>query len=200
MNGALRHMVQLEVSNTAARAAAEAVANEGKSAKEAELIGAKAATDTAKTFAQLFKGNGNTAANQNTAAGATNGPSEWQSAGKKNKKRLANTSPYAQGTGEIATNSEISMTPVRPEHADNKCIVISRLNLDMSPAQFKNMINARAKREIDCRYIHNLSRDYSSWRTIAIELNSEDCNTLINPNFWERQIRIREFIGPRNSV
>ena len=89
------------------------------------------------------------------------------------------------------------MTPVRPEHADNKCIVISRLNLDMTPAQFKNMINARAKREIDCRYIHNLSRDYSSWRTIAIELNSEDYDTLINPSFWERTVRIREFIGPK---
>ena len=53
-------------------------------------------------------------------------PQDGKSAGKKNKKRLANASPYAQGTGEIATNTDISITPVHPEHADNKYIVISR--------------------------------------------------------------------------
>ena len=50
VNGATKHKMQLSISSSAARAAAEAVAKDGKTVDDAEQIGNAAATARAKSF------------------------------------------------------------------------------------------------------------------------------------------------------
>ena len=124
-------------------------------------------------------------------------PGSWQEQNKK-KKHLSQISEYKKGTGAAMVHDGMSATPARPEHMDNKCIVISRLRKDMSRVQFQAMIDATADRKIDYRHMESLSKEYSTWRTVAIELNQQDYDTLSNPNFWDPQLRIREFVGHKH--
>ena len=75
--------------------------------------------------------------------------------------------------------------------------MISRLKKDLTRVQLKAMINNKEQREIDFKYMECLSKEYSTWRTVAIELNKDDYDILIDPNFWDPQLRIRKFIGQK---
>ena len=65
-------------------------------------------------------------------------------------------------------------------------------------SQFQEYINEIAKKNV--KFLHtprNLAKDYSEWRTIAIELSDEDYEILSNPNVWHPRFRIKDFVGRR---
>ena len=43
----------------------------------------------------------------------------------------------------------------------------------------------------------NLAKDYSKWRTIAIEISDEDYQILSNPEIWDSNLMIKDFKGRR---
>ena len=54
-----------------------------------------------------------------------------------------------------------------------------------------------AGREVDFKFIKVISRKYSQYLTVVIELNNADYELLNNSNFWDSQTRIRKFLGWR---
>ena len=78
---------------------------------------------------------------------------------------------------------------------NNKCVVISGINKDVTPEEFQTYVNDIAGREINCLHIVPLNKADSWWRTIALELSEEDYLLLNNPEIWAAGIRIRDFRG-----
>ena len=95
----------------------------------------------------------------------------------------------------MATLGGPSIAPIRPAHMENECLVVAGFNKDLTQVQFKNLVNVKAERNIDFLFLQSLSKGYSKWRTIAIELSSEDYALLHDPSFWDPQFRIRPYIG-----
>ena len=58
-------------------------------------------------------------------------------------------------------------------------------------------MNERAEREIEFKYIQRLDRTFSKWGTVVIELNDKDYETLSNLDFWETDMKIRQWKGLR---
>ena len=88
-----------------------------------------------------------------------------------------------------------NIAPVKPAHMSNECLVVAGFNKDLTQEQFKQLVNVKAERSIDFIFIQSLSKEYSKWRTIAIELSSEDYTLLYDTSFWDPQFRIRPYIG-----
>ena len=42
-----------------------------------------------------------------------------------------------------------------------------------------------------------LAKDFSNWRTVAMELSIEDYEILSNPDIWDSNLRIKDFVGRR---
>ena len=76
------------------------------------------------------------------------------------------------------------------------------VNPELNDDEFKNEINDQARkkgvgRDIDFKEIAILSKEYTDYLTVAIELNEEDYTLLNDVNFWDPQVRIRKFLGWR---
>ena len=197
--------------NSAAAAAAQAV-QDGKTVDAATQIGKTAAKDGAKTFAQLLRnGGGNIAAAASSghpsavASGLPHGTpagsitltgAPWQET-KRKKSKLATKAPYQTGNGASMTIGNKPLTPARPEFLNNECLVVSGVSKELTENEFKELINEKADKEIDFRFMKVISREYYDRLTVAIELGSEDYAILIDPNFWDPRLRIRKFIGWR---
>ena len=204
-----KHQVSIAATNHAAATAAQAV-QDGLSTQDAQQMGAQAAKTYAKTFAQIAKasGHGNivsTAPPAVAAAAAGGGAAvsnsqfplpPWQVVGKSNKKRLSQTTPYKTGTGDTMVSAAgTSVVPVKPAHLENETLVIAGFNRDLTKEQFVELVNTKARKDIDFQFIQPLSKAYSKWKTVAIELKSDDYEILNDPNFWDPQLRIRPYIG-----
>ena len=112
-----------------------------------------------------------------------------------NNKRRPYTAQYRKGK---ATDSGITIASKRPDYLNNKCLVISRVDKDITIPLLQEYINERAGRHI--RFLHkpqNLAKNYATWRTIAIELNNTDYELLSKPDFWDIDIRFADYIGRR---
>ena len=75
--------------------------------------------------------------------------------------------------------------------------MIHGLDKGVNHSKLKQEINRRANREIELIHVAALSWEKSWCTTLAIELNETDYNTLSQPDFWEKQIKIRQFYGFR---
>ena len=112
-----------------------------------------------------------------------------------NNKRRPYIAQYKKGK---ATESGFTIASKRPDYLDNKCIVISKVERNITIPQLQKYINERAGRHIKFLYEpQNLAKNYSKWRTIAIELNNSDYELLSNPDFWSTNIRFADYIGRR---
>ena len=81
---------------------------------------------------------------------------------------------------------------------DNKCIVVSRVDRDISIPKLQSYVNHRAGRNV--KFLHepiNLAYEYSGWRTLAIELNDLDYELLSKPEFWDSKICLKDYVGRR---
>ena len=111
-----------------------------------------------------------------------------------NNKR-AHIVPYKKGTA-VSSNNGIGAK--RPAYLDNKCLVISHVNIETGIPQLQNYVNERAGRNV--KFLHepiNMAKEYSKWRTIAIELSDNDYELLSKPEFWDSNILLRDFKGRR---
>ena len=132
--------------------------------------------------------------------GSKNRNSEvYSSQGKYKQNKSKNKSPhflqYKRGKGEY---TDINIAAERPKWLDHKCLVVSRVKKETTMSQFQEYINEIAKKNV--KFLHtprNLAKDYSEWRTIAIELSDEDYEILSNPNVWHPRFRIKDFVGRR---
>ena len=112
-----------------------------------------------------------------------------------NNKRRPYITQYKKGK---ATESGITIASKRPDYLDNKCLVISRVDKNITIPLLQEYINKRAGRHI--RFLHepqNLAKNYATWRTVAIELNNSDYELLSKPDFWDIDIRFADYIGRR---
>ena len=188
----------------------------GKSNVEAKNIGLKVASDTAKSYSEALRvqpgnsqisnpvGSSIGGARTRKPVGATMTPVQREATvqpnlqGKKwqyNNKRKHIT-PYKKGTAD--SNNNYNIAAKRPSYLDNKCIVVSRINRDMTIPQLQSYVNDRAQRNI--KFLHkpiNLAYEYSAWRTLAIELNDHDYELLSKPEFWDSKIRLKDYVGRR---
>ena len=197
--------MNIAASDAAADAAAHAIQS-GLSLDVAKNMGKIAANATAKTYALSLKGNNGSGTNSpqpmpplplSTPAGPPSlvpaaTPHPWTTV--KNKGKLAKISPYKTGT---KATSGTSLIPKKPDYLANKCLVISGLSTEIDTVVFKSYIESQVGKDINLLNVQPLSREGSSWLTLAIELSEDDYNLLSNPDIWEPQIRIRDFKGWR---
>ena len=95
-------------------------------------------------------------------------------------------------------SSYISIAAERPKYLDGKCLVVSRVKRDTTKSEFISYINRIAGRNANfLSSPRNLAKDYSAWRTVAIELCNEDYEILSNPDIWDSKLRIKDFVGRR---
>ena len=205
LTGAQRHLMNIAASDAAADAAAHAIQS-GLSLDVAKNMGKIAANATAKTYALSLKGNNGSGTTSpqptaplplSTPAGPPSlvpaaTPHPWTTV--KNKGKLAKISPYKTGT---KATSGTSLIPKKPDYLANKCLVISGLSTEIDTVVFKSYIESQVGKDINLLNVQPLSREGSSWLTLAIELSEDDYNLLSNPDIWEPQIRIRDFKGWR---
>ena len=118
-----------------------------------------------------------------------------ENANNKRKNSLAHNAPYHKGTGGIDGSLRLAYT--KPPHMQNKALVISGFNRNIQESTFKQIVNERAEREIEFKYIQRLDRTFSKWGTVVIELNDKDYETLSNLDFWEADMKIRQWKGLR---
>ena len=197
-------------SAAAADMAAKAVQS-GMTLDSAKQMGVVAANAAAKSYAQSVVGGTATAAGPGPAppvgtsltgptpaeaATAINAP--WRTVGAaKNRNKISKLSkrnPYKSGTNDAPVRS---VAPVKPEYLSNKCLVISGIDLGITEAQWKESVNEKVDKQIDFKAITTLSKEGSSWITVAVELSDEDYELLANPDIWGRRIRLRPFTGWR---
>ena len=127
---------------------------------------------------------------------ATSGAAASGSAGKAAmRNKLAKTAPYKRGN---ATATDQTMNMQKPTFMNNKCLVIRGLKKGISREQFIEYINKTAGKKINILHIQIISRVFSPWLTVAIELNTEDFELLSDVNIWHTSIGIREYIGWRH--
>ena len=116
---------------------------------------------------------------------------------KSKKSKLANKAPYQTGNGSTMTIGSKSLTPARPKFLNNECLVVAGVSKELTENEFKELINEKAEKETDFRYMKVISREYYGRLTVAIELSSEDYAILNDPNLWDPRLRIYKFIGWR---
>ena len=171
--------------------------------EEAIVLGKKIGEAKANSFAQVLK-QGNIANSTVPQAGPTQSRganSEYPSLLKPgaaarvaNRNKLAKTAPYKRGN---AATTDHNMVMQKPTFMKNKCLVISGLRKNASREECLEYIDKTANRKIDVLHIEILAREYSPWLTIAVELNETDYELLTDINLWNKNIRIRDFIGWR---
>ena len=126
--------------------------------------------------------------------GSSLGPNAQRKYVQHNSKRT-HIIPYRKGIAVTSTNS---IAAKRPVYLNNKCLVVSRIDRDTTIPQLQAYVNERSGKNIKFLYEpKNLAYEYARWRTIAIELSDEDYDLLSKPEFWEANIRIRDFVGRR---
>ena len=111
-----------------------------------------------------------------------------------NRSKLSKIAPYKRGNSDNATGKAVIQ---KPRYMENKCLVIRGLRKDLEKDECLQYIKDTAKSEINVLHMACLSRKYSPWLTIAIELDTGDYNILSDINIWENHISIREFVGWR---
>ena len=192
LKGKEKHERNIASTTAAATAAAQAIVD-GKSPVEAISAGTNAATMVAKSYAAAAAATGGGTGN---AGFGRHQNSYGNSHGANNKKRarLSEVAPYRAGTA-VATGTSIAAK--KPDHINNKCMVIAGINKDVSRSEFLSYVNDIAEKEITFKRIENLNRTDSWWRTIAVELSDEDYNILNKPEIWENGISLREYRGWR---
>ena len=212
--GALKHQRNLNAQNIAAVAAAQA-ARSGLSMDESAKVGTAAATQLAKSYAESIKLNrsGKKAVTGTIASGqhqipltsvtlpkpphAAQGQTEgWNLVGNpKRKKRLAHTVPYLKGTASAIEG--FSLARPKPQYTQNEALVVSGMPTDINGTKMKAYINSRAKRDVELQKVVRLDREYSGWAAVVIELTKDDYSELSKPDFWEEDVYIRPWTGPR---
>ena len=189
--------------------AAVVAASQGTPTDKAMEIGRATGTAKAQSFAQAAKlrnGTANAGApSSNTefpklraaaSGAATSGATASGAAGRAAiRNKLAKTSPYKRGN---ATATDQTMNMQKPTFMKNKCLVIRGLKKGISRGQFIEYINKTAGKKINILHIQIISRVFSPWLTVAIELNTEDFELLSDVNIWHTSIGIREYIGWRH--
>ena len=115
--------------------------------------------------------------------------------GDANRKKLSKVSPYRRGGSANIGNSNIIMQ--RPALIKNKCLVIQGLKKGISREQCLNFINNTAGKNINVLHIQILSKVYSPWLTVAIEINNDDYAILSDIGIWDASIAIRDYVGWR---
>ena len=211
-----KHKRAIACQNSAVETAIKAV-RAGKSDVMIRDMAANAATDTAKSYSRILSENrsNNNASMTNSghvpiapiAGRKPTGPkmpttlrgnsNRFNLQGKQcpNSNRKSHIKQYKKG---IAVASDISIAAKRPDFLENKCLVISRVSKSTTLAELQAYVNARAGRQV--KFMHqpqNLAKDYSKWRTIAIELSSTDYDLLSSPLFWDSGIRFQDYVGRR---
>ena len=76
--------------------------------------------------------------------------------------------------------------------------MIRGLRKDASREECIEYINTTADNKVKILGIHIISREYSPWLTVAVELNTQDYELLSDINIWEPSIGIREYVGWRH--
>ena len=194
--------------------AAVVAASQGTPTDKAIEIGRATGTAKAHSFAQAAKLRNSTtnagAPSPNTefpelraavsgaavSGAATSGAAASGSAGKAAmRNKLAKTAPYKRGN---ATATDQTMNMQKPTFMNNKCLVIRGLKKGISREQFIEYIDKTAGKKINILHTQIISRVYSPWLTVAIELNTEDFELLSDVNIWHTSIGIREYIGWRH--
>ena len=85
----------------------------------------------------------------------------------------------------------------RPIFAKKKCLVIQGLKKGISREQCLNLINNTAGKNINVLHIQILSKGYSPWLTVAIEIEDNDYDILSDISIWSNHIAIRDYVGWR---
>ena len=199
----VKNQVYLE---SALEAVATAVEN-GTPVLDAICIGKTKGEEVANSYAQKTKQQnstmrqGTTAATGNGRTGNTGASGPATQADEfpvlqraTNRSKLSKIAPYKRGNSDNATGKAVIQ---KPRYMENKCLVIRGLRKDLEKDECLQYIKDTAKREINVLHMACLSRKYSPWLTIAIELDTEDYNILSDINIWENHISIREFVGWR---
>ena len=180
--GKIKHERNLASTEQTIAATMEATRN-GKTDEEIKQIGMDAATATCKSYANILtkKINGNKG---NTI-----------SQNKTNKAKVPHIRQYKKGK---CVSSDNSIAAERPKYLDGKCLVVSRIKRDTTKSDFISYINRIAGKNVNfLSSPRNLAKDYSTWRTVAIELSNEDYEILSNPDIWDSNLRIKDFVGRR---
>ena len=113
-----------------------------------------------------------------------------------NRNSLKKVSPYKRGGKATGNVSDAVLQ--KPTFMENKCLVIRGLRKDLTKAKCLAYINETAGRNINVLHLAIISREYSPWMTVAVELNTEDYDLLSDINIWDNSIGIREYIGWRD--
>ena len=170
-------------------------ASQGIPREQAINIGRTTGSLNAQSFAQAAKKN-----NANIARGAMPRSEFPQltspTLGSGNKvvlrNKLSKAVPYKRG--KVTVNNQ-SMSRQRPSFMNNKCLVIRGLRKGISLNQCVDYIEKTAGRKINILHIEPISREYSPWMTVAIELDLDDYELLSDINIWETSIGIRDYVG-----
>ena len=194
--GSLKHERNLASTKQAIAATIEAVKS-GKTEEETQEIAMNAATETCKSYAEMLAKKRsnvkiNNGVNVRPVAGAVAQP--WQTQNKNNKAKKSHIGQYKKGK---CLTPELSIAAKRPKYLDSKCLVVSGVDRETSKTQFQNYINSIAGKNINFLGCRNLAKDYSRWRTVAIELCDEDYLILSNPDLWDSKLLIKDFVGRR---
>ena len=108
-------------------------------------------------------------------------------------------STYKRGTAvATATTSNIAYTPTRPDHYNNKCLVVSRVNRGITEQRFKDYVDTIAKKKINILYLKDITKKgFKHWYTYVLELSPDDYTLLSNENLWYSSLGIKEFSGKK---
>ena len=187
-----------QVNLDSALAATAEAASKGTPRDDAIKLGKTVGAACASSFANAVKqGNNNTGTVGTAAAMAQYPPMPRPRPAPRvaNRSKLAKSAPYKHGNA--ASNGQ-NMVTQKPMYKKNKCLVIRGLRKDASETECVNYIDKTAGRKIDLLHMAILSREYSPWLTIAIELNDTDYELLSDCNIWEKSIAIRDYVGWRS--
>ena len=191
-----RNMVYM---NSALAATVEATTN-GENPQTAIEIGKKIGAKNATSWADLARTNNSLTANYSVNYPAlSHGRNNPINVNKKVKKsRLAQVKPFVSGSATQIPQG-ISIVSQKPNYLNNKCLVIRGFDkaiLD-NKEQFQLYINKIAGKHINILFDKPISKSYSTWLTIVLELSVEDFDILNNPSLWTNGLSIREFVGWR---
>ena len=221
ISGKQRH----EMNVASAKASREATADAMEKGIEKSIaleMGDVAAAATAKTYASIISKTNVNPGNATSRPGAT--PRQGSGIGQQPGARAQPTPPpndqprepstsghntastnigitnpkpssYKRGTAVSQTRS-IAAKITRPSHLDNKCLVVSRIGRNTSKEDIKSYVNEIADKEIDIKYLQDITRkDFTKWRTIVLEISPEDYTILSDESIWDPSMGIKEFSG-----
>lgn len=155
---------------------------DGKSDEETIEIAMNAATAICKSYADMLSKKANDKDKRKVNTQQT-------------KPKISHYGQYKKGK---SNSTLISIAAERPKYLDSKCLVVSRVKRGITKDQFMNYVNTIAGKNITfLNSPRNLAKDYSKWRTVAIEISDEDYQILSNPEIWDSNLMIKDFKGRR---